>query len=467
VAELYEHTAAELAAMVRDGEVSSREVIEAHLARIEAANPHVNAITVVLSESALAAADRIDHARRSGEGIGPLSGVPFTVKENIDCLGSATTHGVPAHREALPYRDAPAVARLKAAGAIPIGRTNLSEMGLRLCTQNPLRGVTRNPRDPRLTAGGSSGGDAAAVATGMTPIGLGNDIGGSLRVPAHCCGIAALKPTTGRIPHAASLPPYDHGIAGQVMLSLGPMARSVADLRLCLSVLSGRDLRDPRSVDVPLRGAEPEERCAALVTHLPDASIAADTLSALERAEELLQKAGWAVEHATPPEVPRVGDIWHKLLATDLSVVMPKLRGMVTAHLYDHVMQMCQRAKLHEASSYRLHEERSRLMRTWSGFFAEYPVVVGPNMLRAPWPLGADLDPDTGPELLTAVTRFILPASALSLPVVVVPVGMSGALPNSVQIYADLWREDWALEVAEILEAEANECRPIDPATIR
>ena len=234
MSKLYERTALELAALIRSKEVSSREVVQAHLDRISAVNGHVNAVTVVLAESALKAADAAD----AREAAGPLHGVPFTIKENIDCVGSATTNGVPALADAHPTMDAPVVARMKAAGAIPIGRTNLPEMGLRLSTDNPLRGRTLNPWHTELTAGGSSGGEAAALATGMTPFGLGNDIGGSLRNPAYCCGITSLKPTQGRIPHAGSMEPLDAGIAVQAMLVEGPMTRSVADLRMGLSILA-------------------------------------------------------------------------------------------------------------------------------------------------------------------------------------------------------------------------------------
>jgi amidase len=465
VAELYANTATELATLIRGGEVSCREVVEAHLARIDAVNGRVNAVTVALSDTALAAADRADEVRRSGGAMAPLHGVPFTVKENIDCLGTATTHGVRALRDAMPYMDAPVVARMKAAGAILIGRTNLSEMGLRLCSDNPLRGRTRNPWNPRVTAGGSSGGDAVAVATGMTPIGIGNDIGGSLRVPAHCCGVATLKPTTGRIAHAASLPPQDYGMSGQAMLAPGPIARSVADLRLCLSLLSGRDVRDPRSVDVPLKGPPPEERRAALVTEIPGARIPSDTLAAVRRAGEILTAAGWAIEEVAPPEVLRVGELWQKLVATDLSVVMPMVQPVVTPELFEHVMRLCRGAKLHEVSNNRMHEERSRLMRAWSGFFAEYPVAVGPSLIGAPWPLDADLNPNTGPDLLAEATRFILPANALGLPAVALPMGVSNGLPTGVQVYADLWREDLCLEVAEIIEQGVRMELPIDPVT--
>jgi amidase len=463
MSDLHSRTASQLASLIREGQVSSREVVQAHLARIEALNARVNAVTVVLAESALAAADRADRLRGSGGAIGALHGVPFTVKENLDCLGSPTTHGLPALGAAMPYLDAPVVARMKAAGAIPIGRTNLSEMGLRLGADNPLRGLTRNPWDPRLTAGGSSGGDAAAVATGMTPLGLGTDLGGSLRVPAHCCGVFTLKPTSGRIPHAASLPPEDYGMAGQAMLAPGPMTRSVADLKLSLALLAGRDLRDPRSVDVPLAGPPPPERRAALVTDIPGASLPQDTLAAIRRAGDLLGAAGWIVERQAPPELLRVGELWHKLVATDLAAVMPLVQPLVSPSLYEHVLRLCRAARLEEVSNNRLHEERSRLIRAWSGFFAEYPIAIGPNLTTAPWAPDADLDRESGLELIARATRFILPANVLGLPAVAMPVRRPEGPPNGIQIYADLWREDLCLQAAEILEPGFGPSPPIDP----
>lgn len=452
---LYEYDAASLVELIRSGEVSCREVVEAHLARIEEINGHLGAITVTLREPALAAADAADRS----EARGPLHGVPFTVKENLDCLGSATTHGLPALRDALPYADAPAVARLRAAGAIPIGRTNTSEMGMRLCTSNPLRGRTLNPYDRRLTVGGSSGGDAVAVATGMTPLGIGSDMGGSLRVPAQCCGVATLKPTTGRIAHAASLEPRDHGMAGQAMLAVGPIARSVADLRLSLSILAGRDIRDPRSVDAPLSGPEPEVYRAALVTRLPGAPLEASTVAAIERAGELLRAAGWEVEEAAPPELSRVSEVFGKLLATDLSVIAPQTQPVISEALFAHLMRICRANKLHEASNYRIHSERSRLIRAWSGFFSDYPVVIGPCWAAPVWPVDADLDPESGIALLEDTVRFITPGNALGIPGVAIPMGLAGGLPTAIQIYADLWREDLCLAAAEIIESASTPSR--------
>ena len=216
-----------------------------------------------LAESALKAADAADKTEPSG----PLHGVPFTIKENIDCVGSPTTMGVPLLLDAMPPIDSPVVERMKKAGGIPLARTNLPEMGLRITTDNPLRGRTLNPWNADRTAGGSSGGEGSAIATGMSPIGLGNDIGGSLRNPAFCCGIASLKPSAGRIPHAIFGSFQDFGVAFQLMAVEGPMARHVKDLRLGYEILSGRDPRDPVSVDAPLTGPQPAKKNVAVGEH--------------------------------------------------------------------------------------------------------------------------------------------------------------------------------------------------------
>ena len=454
-------SATELAALIASRELSSREVVEAHLARIDEVNGHVNAVTVVLRQSALAAADVADAV--DGGARGPFHGVPFTVKENIDCVGSATTHGVPALEHSLPSRDAPVVARMKAAGAIVLARTNLPEFALRLSTDNPLRGSTLNPWNPLLTPGGSSGGDAAALATGMTPFGLGNDIGGSLRNPAYCCGVAALKPTTGRIPRAGSILPLDWGMAMQLMAVEGPMARSVADLRLGLSVLAGRDIRDPRSVDVPLAGPAPAVRRAALVTRIPGVEIPPETVAEIERAGRILAAAGWEVDSAEPPELELVTQTWLDVLSIDFSVMMPRLRPLVSRPVYDYVMRVCRLSDARDTPNSEIHATRSRLARLWSGFFAQYPVMVGPTWTQLPWRVDADLEPGTGVQLVLDTVRFITPGNVLGLPSVALPTGAAYGLPTGIQIYADLWREDLCLEAAEIVEGGVDRPTPIDP----
>ena len=302
---LCKKSATELADLIRKKEVSSKEVVEAHFKRISEVNPYLNAITLTLEESALEAAERADNASEADRKK-PFHGVPFTIKENIDFKGTPTTQGVPLLAESMPPRNAPIVDRMMEAGAIPIGRTNLPEMGMRLDTDNPLRGRTFNPWNKGLTPGGSSGGEAAAIATGMSPFGLGNDIGGSLRNPAYCCGIASLKPTIGRIPFVSSIEPFvDMGISG-AFLTDGPMARSVKDLKAGLAVMAGRHIDDPQSVDAPLDGPVPEKPKAALVKEISNFKLPDATIKEIEKAGSILSDKGWQVEEVEAPEVERV-----------------------------------------------------------------------------------------------------------------------------------------------------------------
>ncbi len=248
MSEIWQLSASELAQRIARRQLSSVEVVDAHLARIDEVNPALNALVRVLADEARAGAALADKKLAAGEAVGPLHGVPFTVKENIDMAGLPTTWGVPALAQAVVPADAPVVERMRAAGAIPIGRTNLPDMALRVHTHSSLHGLTRNPWHPGRTAGGSSGGEAAALASGMSPIGLGNDIGGSLRNPANACGIASIRPSAGRVPDAGYVPAEDRLLAVQLMNVQGPMARRVADVRLGLRILMGAHPRDPWSI---------------------------------------------------------------------------------------------------------------------------------------------------------------------------------------------------------------------------
>ena len=459
--ELWRRTAGELAALIRSGEVSSREVVEAHLARIDEVNPVVNAVVNRLDDSALAAADAADTVPLA-ERTGPLHGVPFTIKENIDCVGSPTTQGVLAFANTLPERDAAIVARMKRAGAIPLGRTNLPEMGVRLDTDNPLRGRTRNPWNGHLTPGGSSGGEAAALATGMTPFGLGNDIGGSLRNPAYCCGIASLKPTVGRIPLAA-VNAGEYGGMAMALLTDGPMTRSVADLRLGLSILAGRDRRDPQSVDAPLTGSVPARPRAALVTKIPGCELPAATVSEIERAGRVLADRGWEVEEAEPPELDRVNDIWGKVITYDSDVTFDEMKAVVRPVVYDSLVRLDQRFDARSTSNAVMHGERQRLRALWSEWLTDYTVAIGPTWTCTPWPIDSDLDGQRGTDLMLETVRFITPGNVLGIPGVALPTGVADGLATGIQVYAELYREDLCLMAAEAIEAESPMPTPIDP----
>jgi amidase len=250
--------ALDLAERIAAKEISSREVIGAHLARIEAVNPAVNAVTVLLAEEAMAAAATADQAIAAGRSLGPLHGVPFTVKENLDVEGGPTTAGVAAFRDNVAPADAVVVARMRSAGAIPVARTNLPDFALRFHTDNALHGATVNPWNPALTPGGSSGGEAVALATGMSPLGLGKRHGGfapdARPVYRDLCPEAVARP--GAVVNATDL--GGPLLVVQLMAVNGPMARSVADLRAALAVISGSDPRDPWSVPLPTdRAAQP------------------------------------------------------------------------------------------------------------------------------------------------------------------------------------------------------------------
>lgn len=453
---LWSKGAGELAKLIRGREVSSREVVQAHLDRIDAVNGAVNAVTVTLAESALAAADEADRT----PGSGPLHGVPFTIKENIDVVGSATTNGVPVFADAVPPIDAPIVARMKAAGAIPLARTNLPEMGLRIATDNPLRGRTNNPWDLTRGAGGSSGGEGAALATGMTPIGLGNDIGGSLRNPAFCNGIASIKPTHGRVPQASSLPPIDPSLAAQVMATDGPMARRISDVRLGMDVLNGRDPRDPRSVDAPLDGPMPDVQVVALVIEIPGVTLPASFVDAIRAAGNALEAAGYKVVEETPPELEAIGTVWTSVMQLGLRDLVPLLRPIMTAPALSIIEGLMALDGMDANATF---VERSRLQREWSAFFADHPIVVGPTWCDVQFEHDADIDPETGIETSLARLPFILPGNLLGIPACAVPTGVADGLPTGVQVYADLWRDDLTLRAAQVIEDALGTITPIDP----
>ena len=459
-AELWRNCAHELAELIRSREVSSREVIQSHLDRIATVNHKVNAVTVTLAESALQAADKADADKPTG----PLHGVPFTIKENIDCTGSATTQGLAAFAAAIPAVDAPVVARMKAAGAIPLGRTNLPEMGLRVTTDNPLRGRTNNPWDLTRTAGGSSGGEGAALATGMTPIGLGNDIGGSLRNPAYCCGVAALKCTVGRIPMVTSIPAAAQPISFRLMAVEGPMARSVADLRIAYRLLAGWHPNDPFSVPATLEGPAVHKR-AAIVTEMPFSTLPGSTVAAIRQAGRELEAAGWEIVEVTPPELARVNEIWAHVLNADLQQLLPLLTPVMSERAMGLLGRLLRRFDPATKTTTEIFTERDRLAVAWSAFFQDHPVIIGPTWADLPFLHDADLDPESGIETTLRRLQFITPGNLLGLPSIALPMGVADGLPTGVQVYAERWREDLCLDVAGLIEARMGRITPIDPVS--
>ena len=466
MSELWQLSARELAETIRTGGASSREVLHAHFARVDAVNGHLTAVVRRLDDEAFAAADAADAAVAAGDELGLLHGVPCSIKENIDVAGTPTTQGVVAFAEAIAPIDAPTTARMRAAGAIPFVRTNLPDFGLRVHTDSQLHGLTRNPWNPSVTAGGSSGGEASAIASGMSPIGLGNDIGGSLRNPAHCCGIASLKPTVGVIPMATVVPPEDMLVASQMMVVEGPMARTVADVRTGLNVLAGPDIRDPRSLPANLTDSAPDERLTVAVLADPpggatDAGIAATIRSVGDR----LSDAGHNVVEVVPPAYEEVIDLWGRLLIADIRA-QKDLLSMVMGEEALHVLANFD-TNLPNTDfplMLTLHAERFAAMRSWSTFFAEYPVLIGPTWAQPAFAHGADLDPDNL-EMITDTIRPVVPANLLGTPAVITPGGIVDGLPVGVQVMGDRWTDLRCLTVAVEVESLVGTITPIDPVT--
>ncbi|MBI3327509.1 MAG: amidase, partial [Nitrospinae bacterium] len=249
--ELIYASANAIAKAIRDKDVSAVEVVEAHLRRIEAVNPKLNAVVHTIAARARAEARAADQALARREVQGPLHGVPMTIKDSLDTAGVVSTGGTKGRAAYVPEQDATVVARLRAAGAILLGKTNTPELTLAGETDNLVYGRTNNPYDLSRTPGGSSGGAGAIIAAGGSPLDIGSDTGGSIRLPAHFCGIAGIKPTSGRVPRTGHVVPFGMG-AVDALTQNGPMARYVEDLALTLPIIAGDDWRDPAIVPMPL-----------------------------------------------------------------------------------------------------------------------------------------------------------------------------------------------------------------------
>lgn len=467
MSELWRKSALELAAMIRARQVSSREVVQAHLDRVAKVNPDVNAIVRLLTEQALAAADLADRAVANGAELGPLHGIPVTVKENIDLAGTPTTQAVPGLANAIASIDAPQVERLRAAGAIPIGRTNLPDFGLRVHTYSALHGLTRNPWDPQRTSGGSSGGEAAALATGMTTLGLGNDLGGSLRNPAHCCGVASIKPSTGSVPAATVIPPEDLPISFQLMAVEGVMARRVADVRAGFTAIAGQHPRDPLSVPVTFTDLDPSARPrVAVLPEPPGGSTHPGVASAVRRAADALSDDGFEVTEAVPPDYEEAIELWNAVLSPDLRVMKPQLDELMGPGGRQFLGYAFDNLPAPDLAGWAIaHTARHGLARRWSLWYQEYPVLLSPVWSQPAFEVDFDISSAEGAMATFELMRPVMPANLLGTPAAVVPAGMADGVPVGVQVMGARYTELRCLAIAEAIENRLGPLTPIDPVT--
>ena len=465
--ELHTKGAGELAALIASGQVTSVQVVQAHLARIAEVNPDINAITVTLADEALAAAAEVDRAVAAGEKLGPLAGVPFSVKENIDVAGSATTWGSAALAGQIASMDAPMVARLREAGAIPVARTNLPDFAFRWDTVSSRAGRTRNPWDLTRTPGGSSGGEAATSATGMTPFGLGNDLGGSLRIPAQMCGVSSLRPSRGRVADAAvTQPGATTPLAFQVTNTQGPVARKVADLRLVLDVISAPDPdgRDPQWVPAPLETGRTNRPVRVAVVRDPlGGGIDPQVRAGIDRAAGFLADAGYEVVDAEPPMLAEATKAWVEAVWADLGLLLPSMApitGEEQARFVGACLENGVFAPVDQPAALHAWIAVHQLGAAWAKFFTDFPIILAPVSCERPW---VHLDDISRISELVFACRMLWPVNILGLPACTVPVGADEGLPQAVQLIGGRFTEHLLLDAGQVIEDRVPALTPISP----
>ena len=417
--EIWQQGAVGIAGLIRQRLVSSVEVVEAFLRRIEAINPAINAVVVLAGDRAIEEARAADLSLARGQALGPLHGVPFTAKDVFDTAGVETSVGVPERVGMVPSEDAVAIARMRQAGAILLGKTNVPPGGSGGVTDNAVYGRTNNPYAFARSPAGSSGGEAAIQGAGGSPVGLGSDSGGSLRVPAHFCGVAALKPTSGRIPNTGAF--EQPGGLSDTRTQIGPLSRYVEDLALAFEIVAGSDGRDSGVVPMPVGDPDAVElRDSRVAFYTDDGSTPTtrDTVAAVRDAADALAAAGLEVSEACPE---RIGvdaiDISRRYWAWE---------------------------ELPGGESVRLFADWDRFRTRMLAFMESVDVIVCPT---SPGP--ADLHG----EGIETMFHYTLPFSLSGQPCVVVPSGRSvKGLPIGVQVVGPVWREDIVIAAGKYLE---------------
>ena len=463
--DLWRLPAKDIVALIRSKKISAKEAASAALARLDAVNPFINAVVDHRPADVLAQAGAIDAAIAANEDVGPLAGVPVTVKVNIDQEGFATTNGLKLQRDVIAATNSPVIDNLRKAGAVILGRTNCPAFSYRWFTTNLVHGDTKNPRDPGITPGGSSGGAGAAVAAGIGHIAHGTDIAGSIRYPAYACGVHGLRPTIGRIAaFNAALP--ERTIGPQISAVSGPLARTIGDLRIALAAMSGTDARDPWWVRAPLEGPARPKR-AALCLRPDGLESVAEVRAAVADAGKRLERAGWTVEEIeTTPPLREPADLQTKLWLGDnyeaqLDAAEREADPGALACLRGNKPKVF---PFDAASFSKALTRRATLTREWLKFLEAYAVLLMPVSAELPFPDGLDLRDDAS---FRRVWRAQLPQIAIpfmGLPALTVSTGLVGRVPVGVQVVSGRYREDLCLLAGEAIEAGGTPSAPVDPA---
>lgn len=456
--EIINRSVVDLARAIRDKEVSSEEVVQAYLVRIEAVNPKLNAVVQLVAEQAIVSAKEADAALAKGDIKGVLHGVPMTIKDSLDTAGVISTGGTLGRAHFIPRKDATVVARLKDAGAILMGKTNTPELTFSFETDNLIYGRTNNPYDLTRTSGGSSGGAAAIIASGGSPFDIGSDYAGSIRLPSHFCGIAGIKPTSGRVPRTGHILAYAAGAADSFQ-QLGPMARTVADLAFLLPIISGPDWLDPAIVPMPLNDPKAVDLKRLRVVFHTDNGTATPTPAIIQTVKNViqaLQDIVLSVEEKRPERLTETWTLWNGLDNADGGKgAIEILRQAGTTQTYNYNLDEIPEETAHSAEEFgrRLREVdlfRSQMLQ----FIAPYDVLICPVNANVALKHGTVKDHVDG-------FSYTATYNLTGWPGVVVRAGTSPeGLPICVQIVAKPWREDVALAVAQFVETTFGGWQP-------
>jgi len=452
-------SACELSRGIRERRFACTDVMESVVGRIRSKNGTLNAIVSDHGEEALVAAKAADAALLSGASIGPLHGVPVTIKENIDVEGQPTPNGVPALKDLIATADSPVTRNFRDAGAIIVGRTNTPEFSMRATTDNPLHGRTFNPWDEEASPGGSSGGAGAAAAAGFGPIHHGNDIGGSLRFPSYACGLATVKPSLGRIPAFNPSATAERGMLSQVMSVQGAICREVRDVRLATRIMSKGDPRDPWWVPAPFDTWPAEETVrVAFTKESYGYPIHADILEALDRAAGYLSDAGYALEEIKTPSILDPAQGWFDVAVYEIDATL----GPLTKEWGSETIQQIfgwyhDLGDVVDAVGYREGiAARTAFTRTWNVFLEEYPLVLCPFLMRPTFAWNYDAQGLEQVKDLFLSAVYSVGVNYLSVPAGVVPTGLVEGLPAGVQLIGRRYREDLILNAMESIESRVG-----------
>jgi amidase len=448
---IYSSTA-QLASGIRKGDISAVEALEAHLAQIDRHNAALNAVVTLDAERALERARQADQAMASGEVWGPLHGVPFTLKDAHATAGVRTTVGFPP-LDHVPGEDGTVAARLKAAGGILVGKTNVAAMlGDPAQTNNPIFGRTNNPWNVERTPGGSSGGAAAAVASGMTPFDIGTDLTGSIRIPAHFCGVFGLKPTENRVSLAGLIPGLNAPRSVRIMSCIVPLARTVEDLMLLFRIIAGPDVRDTDVQPVPVEavpGVALKNLRIAVAPTLGGFPVAADIRAAIEELAKQLEPLCAGVEEVTPPDIDLYRDLSSagELVGMMLGAFQPE-DGVKPTTLSQYLGAL---------------DRRDRSIIAWERFFDEWDALLCPPSMTTAFPHcepGSALQVDGREEVYWLISAHTTVFNYSGHPAVVMPYKTAAdGLPLGVQIVGKRWDESRLLAIASALSEVTGEFR--------